>query len=79
VNLLLAVRLQPALVHPRFDRAVFRRLLSYGGALTVAGLALVPLTTAQRFFLAHNHSTTAVAYLGVAGTWPPPCRSSPSS
>ena len=67
-NLLLAVRLQPALLHPRFDKAVFRRLLGYGGALTVAGLALVPLTTAQRFFLALNHSTTAVAYLAVAGT-----------
>lgn len=67
-NLTLAVRLQPALLHLRFDRAVFRRLLAYGGALTVAGLALVPLTTAQRFFLAYNHSTTAVAYLAVAGT-----------
>jgi O-antigen/teichoic acid export membrane protein len=67
-NLVIAVRLQPALRHPRFDQAVFRRLLTYGGALTVAGLALVPLTTAQRFFLAHNHSTTAVAYLAVAGT-----------
>jgi Uncharacterised nucleotidyltransferase/Polysaccharide biosynthesis protein len=68
VNLLLAVRLQPALLHPSFDKVVFRRLLAYGGTLTVAGLALVPLTTAQRFFLADNHSTTAVAYLGVAGT-----------
>jgi O-antigen/teichoic acid export membrane protein len=68
VNTLLAVRLQPALLHPRFDKAVLQRLLGYGGALTVAGLALVPLTTAQRFFLAHNHSTTAVAYLAVAGT-----------
>jgi len=67
-NLLLAVRLQPALLHPRFDKAVFRRLLAFGGALTVAGLALVPLTAAQRFFLAYNHSTTAVAYLAVAGT-----------
>lgn len=67
-NLVLAVRLQPALLHPTFDKAVFRGLLGYGGALTVAGLALVPLTTAQRFFLALNHSTTAVAYLAVAGT-----------
>ncbi len=67
-NLLLAVRLQPALLRPRFDKAVLGRLLAYGGALTVAGLALVPLTTAQRFFLAYNHSTTAVAYLAVAGT-----------
>ena len=66
-NLVLAVRLQPALLHPRLDTAIFRKLLAYGGALTVAGLAIVPLTTAERFFLAHNHSTTAVAYLAVAG------------
>ena len=32
------------------------------------GPSPVPLTTAQRFFLALNHSTTAVAYLAVAGT-----------
>jgi O-antigen/teichoic acid export membrane protein len=66
-NLLLAVRLQPALRHPRLDKAAFRKLLAYGGALTVAGMAIVPLTTAQRFFLAYNHSATAVAYLAVAG------------
>jgi O-antigen/teichoic acid export membrane protein len=67
-NFLLAVRLQPALLHPRFDKAVLRKLLSYGGALTLAGVALIPLTTAERFFLAHNHSTTAVAYFAVAVT-----------
>ena len=66
-NLLLAVRLQPALLHPRLDKAVLRKLVTYGGALTIAGVALVPLTTAERFFLACNHSTTAVAYLAVAG------------
>lgn len=66
-NLVLAVRLQPALLHPRFDRAVLRKLCAYGGALTLAGLAIAPLTTAERFFLAHNHSTMAVAYLAVAG------------
>jgi O-antigen/teichoic acid export membrane protein len=66
-NLLLAVRLQPALIRPRFDKAVLRKLLAYGGTLTIAGLALVPLTSAERFFLAHNHSTTAVAFLAVAG------------
>jgi len=65
-NLLLAVRLQPALLHPKFDKVVLRKLLAFGGALTVAGLAVVPLTTAERFFLAHNHSTTAVAYFAVA-------------
>lgn len=66
-NLALAVRLQPGLLHPRLDTVVLRKLLAYGGALTLAGLAIVPLTTAERFFLAHNHSTTAVAYLAVAG------------
>jgi O-antigen/teichoic acid export membrane protein len=67
-NLVLAVRLQPALLHPRLDRAVLRKLLSYGGALTVTGVVLVPLSAAERFFLAHNHSTTAVAYFAVAVT-----------
>lgn len=65
-NLLLAIRLQPALLHPRFDKAVLRELLAYGGGLTIAGLAVVPLSTAERFFLADNHSTTAVAYFAVA-------------
>jgi O-antigen/teichoic acid export membrane protein len=65
-NLLLAVRLQPALLHPRFDKAILRKLVAYGGALTVAGVAIVPLSTAERFFLAHNHSAAAVAYFAVA-------------
>jgi O-antigen/teichoic acid export membrane protein len=65
-NLLLAIRLQPALLHPRLDRTILQKLLAYGGALTVASLAVVPLATAERFFLAHNHSTTAVAYFAVA-------------
>jgi O-antigen/teichoic acid export membrane protein len=65
-NFRLAVRLQPALRHPRLDQAVLRKLLAYGGALTLAGVAIIPLTTAQRFFLAYNHSATAVAYLAVA-------------
>jgi O-antigen/teichoic acid export membrane protein len=65
-NLVLALHLQPALLHPRLDRAVLRKLLTYGGALTVAGVVLVPLSAAERFFLAHNHSTTAVAYFAVA-------------
>jgi len=67
-NLALAVRLQPALLRPRFDRAVLRKLLAYGGALTVTGVVLIPLSSAERFFLAHNHSTTAVAYFAVAVT-----------
>ncbi len=65
-NLLLAVRLQPEIWHPRFDKVVLRKLLTYGGALTVTGIVLVPLSSAERFFLAHNHSTAAVAYFAVA-------------
>jgi O-antigen/teichoic acid export membrane protein len=67
-NFYVAIRVQPELRHPRFDRAIMKQLLSYGGALTVAGLAAIPLTTAERFFLAHNHSTTVVAYYAVAAT-----------
>jgi O-antigen/teichoic acid export membrane protein len=67
-NLLLAVRAQPAVRRPSVDRATLRKLLAYGGALTVSGLASIPLTTAERFFLAHNHSTTVVAYYAVAAT-----------
>ena len=66
--LLLAVRLQPAVRRPRFERAVLRQLLRYGGALTVSGLAAIPLSTAERFFLAHNHNTVVVAYYAVAAT-----------
>jgi O-antigen/teichoic acid export membrane protein len=62
------VHLQPALRRPRLDRAVLRQLLSYGGGLTIAGLASIPRMTAERFFLAHNHSTTVVAYYAVAAT-----------
>ena len=65
-NLLIAARLQPALLRPRFDKAVLQKLLAYGGALTVAGVAIIPLSTAERFFLADNHSATAVAYVAVA-------------
>jgi O-antigen/teichoic acid export membrane protein len=60
------VKLQPVLRRPHFDRAVLRQLLGYGGALTVSGLASIPLSTAERFFLAHNHTTAVVAYYAVA-------------
>ena len=67
-SFLLGVHLQPALRRPRVNRAVLRQLLSYGGALTIGGLASIPRVTAERFFLAHNHSTTVVAYYAVAAT-----------
>lgn len=65
-NLLLAVHLQPQLRRPRFDKAITKRLLTYGGALTVSGVLLLPLQTADRFLLSSNHSTAVVAYWAVA-------------
>lgn len=65
-NLLIAVRLQPGLLRPRFRRNLVSPLLRYGGGLTISGLATIPLVTAERFFLAHNHSTSVVAYYAVA-------------
>jgi O-antigen/teichoic acid export membrane protein len=63
-----ALRLQPALRRPRFSRTTLAQLVSYGWALALAGLASVPLASAERFFLAANASTTAVAYYAVAMT-----------
>lgn len=65
---LLSVRVQPALRRPRVSKVILRQLVGYGGALTVSGLAVIPLSTAERFFLAHNHSTVVVAYYAVAAT-----------
>jgi O-antigen/teichoic acid export membrane protein len=45
-----------------------RPLLSYGGSLTLAGLAAIPLETAERFLLALNHSTVVVAHYAVAAS-----------
>ena len=65
-NAVFAGRLQPKLVHPRFDWSLLRKYLGFGGGLTVAGLASVPLMTAERFFLGHFHSTVVVAEYSVA-------------
>ncbi|HMK96822.1 MAG TPA: oligosaccharide flippase family protein [Acidimicrobiales bacterium] len=67
-NFVLAVRMQPALKRPRLSRDLLRKLLGFGGALTLSGLAAIPLTTAGRVFLAYDHSTVVVAYYGVAAT-----------
>jgi len=67
-NLILAVRLQPALRHIHIDRETMHRLLSYGIGLTISGIAAIPLNTAERFFLAHNRSTATVAYYAVAAS-----------
>jgi len=67
-NLVLAIRVQPQLRLPRFDRAIMKQLLSFGGPLTIATVLLMPLMTAERLFLAGNHSTTVVAYWAAAAT-----------
>lgn len=67
-SLIAAIRLQPALRHPHRENGALRQLLGYGGGLTVAGFASIPLSTAERFFLASNHSTAVVAYYAVAAT-----------
>jgi O-antigen/teichoic acid export membrane protein len=66
INTVGAVRLQPALRRPRVDRYLCGPLLRYGGALAVSGLAALPLTNAERFFLAHFHGTVPVAHYAVA-------------
>lgn len=63
-----ALRLQPALRRPSVEKKTLAQLVPYGGALTLAGMAMVPLTTGERFFLSADSSTTAVAYYAVAMT-----------
>jgi O-antigen/teichoic acid export membrane protein len=64
--LAVAVKLQPGMRRPRFSRSAAAKLLRYGGALTVSGVALIPLNTADRILIAHYRSTTVVAYYVVA-------------
>jgi O-antigen/teichoic acid export membrane protein len=65
-TLLLSARSQPSLFRSGPQRRWVRPLLAYGGALSVAGIAAIPLSTAERFFLAHYRSTASVAYYAVA-------------
>lgn len=66
VLILVTVRLAPLMRRPRLSRPAARRLLRYGSALTIAGLANLPLNTADRLLLAHYRSTTTIAYYVVA-------------
>ena len=43
-------------------------MLRNGAGLALSGLALIPLTTAERFLLAYFHSSKTVAYYSVAAT-----------
>ena len=63
---LVAVRLQPAMRKPRVSKRVGRRMLAFSLPLTVAGLAELPLTTADRLLLGFYRSTVIVAYYTVA-------------
>ena len=59
---------QPKLLPPRMQGAPTRRLVTFGGALLIAGLANVPLFNASQFFLARLVSVRQVAYYAVAFT-----------
>jgi O-antigen/teichoic acid export membrane protein len=65
-TIIIACRLQPALARPRFSTRMLRKLLLFGGWLTIAGIVQIPLTTAERFALAHYRSASEVAYYMVA-------------
>ena len=63
-----ALRALPVLRRPRVGAPTLRRLASYGWPLALAALASAVLGTGERFFLAANASTTALAYYAVAMT-----------
>jgi O-antigen/teichoic acid export membrane protein len=63
-----AAMVQPAIKRPRTSRKLILPLLRYGGPLSVAGIAYIPLATAERLLLAHFHSTVVVAHYVVAAT-----------
>ena len=67
-NFLLAAHLQPALRRIHVNRRLLRPLLAYGGALSVAALAAIPLTTGERFALAFNRPPNVVAYYALAAS-----------
>ncbi len=67
-NVVLGLRLQPRLRKPVLDRHLVLPLLRYGGGLTLAGLAAIPLMNAERFFLARFDSTVAVAHYAIASS-----------
>jgi len=64
--LLAAIKLQPLMRRPRLSRSAARKLVRYGAALTVSGVAMIPLNTADRLLLAHYRTTTTIAYYVIA-------------
>lgn len=59
-------RAQPALFRIKFKKHVFKNLAYYGTTLTLTNIIVVFLSNGERFFLSHNHGTTALAYYSVA-------------
>ena len=62
----LAIKLQPQMRRFRVSLPAAQKLLRYGAALTVSGVALIPLSTADRLLLAHYRSTATIASYAVA-------------
>jgi O-antigen/teichoic acid export membrane protein len=68
LNFAASSRLLPALRRPHATRPVFKQMARYGGLLAVSTFITVPLTSAERFFLAGFHSSVSVAYYAVAAS-----------
>jgi O-antigen/teichoic acid export membrane protein len=66
LSFFIAARMQPKILKPSIDIKLIGSLFKYGGALGLSGLAAIPLTTLERFFLAHNRSASVVGYYAVA-------------
>jgi O-antigen/teichoic acid export membrane protein len=65
INVAVARRLLPHWGLPRLDAAILRRLIRFGGWLTVSSLAGPILVHLEKVILAHQISTAAVAYYTV--------------
>lgn len=65
-TMIIAHRLQPGLARIRLSGPTTRLMLRFGAALTVNGLASIPLTSAERLLLAHYSSPRQVSYYVVA-------------
>jgi O-antigen/teichoic acid export membrane protein len=65
-NCVVSARIQPRVKRPSFRKKLVRPLMTYGGGLTISGLAAFPLTNAERLLLGYFRSARIVGYYGVA-------------
>lgn len=79
LHLVISIRLQPLLTRPRFRWDLARPLSRFGGALLLSSVAAVPLTTAERFFLARFGSVRAVGHYALAATLATPLAVAPNA